>query len=128
VGPFFFCTCRVRPNGWHSPRAAGPVGGLGSARSPRVGRAGNSARFRWPPGQARRFRPDGSNLPWVIEHLRSTNIDRFKDWLRHVRTGLPDLENVRVVEPEDDKHRYLVLCYENGLEVPSWMASDGTLR
>jgi hypothetical protein len=45
-----------------------------------------------------------------------------------VRTGLPDLENVRVVEPEDDKHRYLVLCYENGLEVPSWMASDGTLR
>ena len=81
-----------------------------------------------PPGQARRFKPDGSNLPWVIEHLRSTNTERFKDWLRHVRTGLPDLENVRVVEREDDKHRYLVLCYEGGLEVPSWMASDGTLR
>ncbi len=27
-----------------------------------------------------------------------------------------------------DKHRYLVIRYQGGLEVPSWMASDGTLR
>jgi predicted ATPase len=81
-----------------------------------------------PPGQVRRFKPDGSNLPWVVDYLRSANAERFGDWLKHVRTALPDLENVRVVEREDDKHRYLVLCYEGGLEVPSWMASDGTLR
>ena len=29
---------------------------------------------------------------------------------------------------DDDRHRYLVLIYSGGLEVPSWMASDGTLR
>ena len=41
---------------------------------------------------------------------------------------MPDLESIRIVEREDDKHRYLVLGYRGGLEVPSWMASDGTLR
>lgn len=81
-----------------------------------------------PPGQERRFKPDGSNLPWVVEHLRTLDEDRFRDWLRHVATALPDLQDVRVVEREDDKHRYLVLVYADGLEVPSWMASDGTLR
>jgi predicted ATPase len=32
------------------------------------------------------------------------------------------------VEREDDKHRYLMLKYASGLEIPSWMASDVTLR
>lgn len=27
-----------------------------------------------------------------------------------------------------DRHRYLMLRYGGGLDVPSWMASDGTLR
>ncbi len=81
-----------------------------------------------PPGQVRRFKPDGSNLPWVVDYLRTANKEHFDNWIKHVRTALPDLENVRVVEREDDKHRYLVLCYKGGLEVPSWMASDGTLR
>jgi predicted ATPase len=80
------------------------------------------------PGQGRKFKTDGSNLPWVVEHLRTTNVERFKEWIRHVQTALPDLEDVRVVQREDDKHAYLVLCYRGGLQVPSWMASDGTLR
>jgi predicted ATPase len=42
--------------------------------------------------------------------------------------ALPDLQSVRTVVREDDRHRYLVLAYSGGLEVPSWMASDGTLR
>jgi len=90
----------------------------------------NSANIRKasPPGQERRFKPDGSNLPWVVEHLRTLDESRFRDWLRHVATALPDLVNIRVVEREDDKHRYLVLVYAGELEVPSWMASDGTLR
>ncbi len=45
-----------------------------------------------------------------------------------MRTALPDLENIRTVERPDDRHRYLVLEYAGGLSVPSWMASDGTLR
>lgn len=80
------------------------------------------------PGQVRGFKPDGSNLPGVIEQLRDKHPDKFRNWLEHVRTALPNIEDIRTVEREDDKHRYLVLCYTGGLEVPSWMASDGTLR
>ena len=81
-----------------------------------------------PPGQVRGFKPDGSNVPWVVNDLKEQAPDRFGDWVAHVRTALPDLMTVRTVQREDDKHRYLVLCYDGGLEVPSWVASDGTLR
>ena len=80
-----------------------------------------------PPGQIRGFKPDGSNLPWVIDNLQKTP-DRFNEWIEHLKTALPDLENIRTIERPDDKHRYLIICYNGGLEVPSWMASDGTLR
>ena len=81
-----------------------------------------------PPGQGTRFRPDGSNLPWVIDHLRSKARDRFDAWIRHLRTALSDVADITTVERPDDKHRYLKIRYANGLEVPSWMVSDGTLR
>lgn len=81
-----------------------------------------------PPGQARRFRTDGANLPWIIADLERKDASRFRSWIEHLRTALPDLESLRTVEREDDKHRYLLLRYRGGLEVPSWMASDGTLR
>jgi len=81
-----------------------------------------------PPKQGRGFKTDGSNLPWVVEELKQANHERFKDWVKHLGTALPDLKDIRTVEREDDKHRYLMLKYDNGLEIPSWMASDGTLR
>jgi len=81
-----------------------------------------------PPGQIRRFKPDGSNLPWVIWDLEKRAPDKFKEWIAHLRTALPDLRGVRTVERPDDRHRYMMLIYEDDLEVPSWMASDGTLR
>lgn len=81
-----------------------------------------------PPGQGRNFKADGSNLPWVVDHLKNSDTDRFSNWISHLRTALPDLENIRTIEREDDRHRYLMLEYAGGLKVPSWMASDGTLR
>ncbi len=81
-----------------------------------------------PPGQARRYKTDGSNLPWVVEDLRKNNPDHFKEWISHLRTALPDIEDIRTVEREDDRHRYLVLRYAGGLDVPSSVVSDGTLR
>lgn len=81
-----------------------------------------------PPGQIRGFKPDGSNLPWVIENLKQKSPDRFRDWVAHLQTALPDIENLLTIERNDDKHRYLVIRYKGGLEVPSWVASDGTLR
>lgn len=81
-----------------------------------------------PPRQGPGYNTDGSNLPWVVERLRSTEPDRFKDWLSHLGTALPDLEDVLTVERADDRHRYLQLQYRGGLRVPSWTTSDGTLR
>lgn len=81
-----------------------------------------------PPGQPKGFRPDGSNLPWMIEALGKNHPDRYQEWIQHLKTSLPDLENIRTVERPEDRHRYLMVCYKNNLEVPSWMVSDGTLR
>jgi len=81
-----------------------------------------------PPGQVRRFKPDGSNLPWVIDEFARNSPQRFREWISHLQTALPDLKDIRTVERPDDKHRYLVLRYDGGAEVPSWVASDGTLR
>lgn len=71
---------------------------------------------------------DGTNLPWLVERLRWTDRPSFDEWLGHVGTALPDLEDLRVVERPDDRHAYLMLRYRNGVTAPSWTASDGTLR
>jgi predicted ATPase len=82
-----------------------------------------------PPGTTSAFLPDGSNLPWVVQELmKAKHRERFRRWLEHVRTALPELHGARTIERPEDRHRYLVLEFENGLEVPSWGVSDGTLR
>ena len=82
-----------------------------------------------PPNQGRGMKPDGSNLPWVIRDLsEAKNRQRFEWWIEHLRTALPDIESIRAREMEDTRHCYLIIRYKGGLEVPSWMASDGTLR
>ncbi len=80
------------------------------------------------PGQARAFSPDGSNLPWVIESLREKDFQRYRQWIAQIRTALPDIEDVTTVELPDTRHRFLQIVYQGGLKVPSWTASDGTLR
>ena len=74
------------------------------------------------------FLPDGANLPGVIEELREESHDEYMEWIRHVRTTLTDLRSISVVEREEDRFAYVVLNYETGVRVPSWMASDGTMR
>jgi predicted ATPase len=80
----------------------------------------------FPPHRKARF--DGSNLARFVVELKRDHRQSFKDWQEHLRTTLPDLEEVRVVLRADDRSRYIVLRYANGVEVPSWMLSDGTLR
>lgn len=81
-----------------------------------------------PPGAPKFFLPDGSNLPWAVEILKSRDKQRYSAWLAHVRTALPDLKAIRTVERSEDRSRYLIIEYESGLKVPSWLVSDGTLR
>lgn len=80
-----------------------------------------------PPGLGLGFKVDGSNLPWVVARARQ-NPPMFRRWLDHVRTALEDIEDIDTVEREEDKHRYLLVRYRNGADVPSWLLSDGTLR
>jgi predicted ATPase len=80
-----------------------------------------------PPGLGRRFQTDGSNLPWVIAELRKDQ-RQFSAWLEHVRTALEDIRDIQTIERPEDKHSYVVIEYANGAKVPSWLASDGTLR
>ena len=81
-----------------------------------------------PPQSPRSFLPDGSNLPWVIDDLKQRHPERLSLWVEHLRTALPDVRGLDTVERPEDRHRYLVLEYETGLRVPSWLISDGTLR
>jgi predicted ATPase len=80
-----------------------------------------------PPGQSHHFKTDGSNLPWVINDLKK-NHKKFSQWIEHIQTALPDINDITTVEREEDRHRYLKIKYDNGIDVPSWLVSDGTLR
>jgi predicted ATPase len=86
-----------------------------------------SIREASPPGQIKKFKTDGSNLPWVINDLKQDK-KRYKRWIAHIQTALPDLIDIDTVEREDDKHRYLRVYYQGNIRVPSWLVSDGTLR
>ena len=71
---------------------------------------------------------DGSTLARLVFQLQTDSKDRFGRWIEHVQTALPDLDSIRTVLRPEDKHRYLMLRYKNGIEAPSWVVSDGTLR
>ncbi len=90
----------------------------------------NSQAMRAPcrPDAPLAFRPDGSNLPLVMRHLQQAQPERFQRWLAHVQTVLPHLQSLEVREREVDRFPYLVAQFAPGIEVPSWLLSDGTLR
>ena len=81
-----------------------------------------------PPTRVSGFLPDGSNLPWVVARLRREDQERHRAWIAHLKTALPDLVDITTIERPEDKHCYMVYEYEEGLKVPSWLVSDGTLR
>lgn len=94
----------------------------------RVTLPSQAMRLPSPPAKAKELLPDGSNLPHVTHALERDHSDRHRLWLHHIREFLPNVKTITTREREEDRQRYLVLSYENGLEVPSWLVSDGTLR
>ena len=81
-----------------------------------------------PPTRVSGFLPDGSNLPWVVARLRQEEPDRYRGWIEHLRTALPELADIATFERPEDKHCYMIYEYAGGVKVPSWLVSDGTLR
>lgn len=90
----------------------------------------NSQAMRRPasPRSPLTYQPDGSNLAVVLAELKKKNRAAYEQWLEHVRTAIPDLTSIDVEERAEDRHLYIVAKYSNGLKVPSWLISDGTLR
>lgn len=81
---------------------------------------------------------DGTNLARVVGRLLGANgglgpywapqDSPVAHWTEHLRYALPDLVNIGWARRQADNAEYLMLRYENGLEAPSWVLSDGTLR
>jgi predicted ATPase len=81
---------------------------------------------------------DGTNLARVVGRLLGANGGlgpfwaehgtQVSNWAEHLRYALPDLVNIGWARRQADNAEYLTLRYENGLEAPSWVLSDGTLR
>lgn len=80
------------------------------------------------PTRSSRFRPDGANLPHVVDSFMNDYPTRYEDWLMHVQEALPDIARLSIRTQPWDSHRYLVVHYRNGLEAPSWVVSEGTIR
>lgn len=75
-----------------------------------------------------RLASDGSNLPVIVAQLHDKNPERFEWWIGHLQTVLPDLDTVMVVEQHGNPTDHIAIQYKNGVQVPSWLLSDGTLR
>ncbi len=94
----------------------------------RIALSGEAMRRTSPPGRSDLYLPDGSNLPHLVSHAQNERPDRYADWIMHVREALPDVERITERVQPWDGHRYLNVHYRNGLEAPSWLVSEGTLR
>jgi predicted ATPase len=94
----------------------------------RIALSGEDMRLPAPPLDPKEYLPDGSNLPHVVHALETDHPESYKRWVRHVSEALPEVVGVTTLERQEDRHRYLVLRYQSGLEAPSWVVSDGTLR
>lgn len=81
---------------------------------------------------------DGTNLARVVGRLLGANgglgpywadaDSPVQHWTEHLKFALPDLERIGWARRQADNAEYLLLRYANGLEAPSWVLSDGTLR
>lgn len=80
-----------------------------------------------PAGSSPDFLPDGSNLPWVV-HALEQDPELKARWIEHIATSLDDLKDIQTRIKEEDRSRYIEVHYHSGLEAPSWVLSDGTLR
>lgn len=74
------------------------------------------------------LRGNAANLAWVVKRFQKRSRPAYDEWVSHVQTALPKLKSIQGVEDRNDRHAHLVLEYDSGLKVPSWTASEGTLR
>ncbi len=74
------------------------------------------------------FQADGSSLPWQVFDLQEEDPQGLLEWTELVHMALPCINSVIATKREDDGHCYLLVTYNNGMEVPSSSLSHGTLH
>lgn len=89
--------------------------------------SGEQMRLPCSSARKRRFRADGSNLPWVLHRLQQ-NPARFAQWLAHIKEALPEFSGVTTVLRARDDYRYITARVAEDVALPSWALSDGTLH
>jgi predicted ATPase len=85
-----------------------------------------SMRQASPPLKKAGFAPDGSNLPHMVAALPDTMAGK-RAWIEHIQTVLP-ISDIRVITMQENNSKYLVVIDQNGVKIPAWHLSDGTLR
>ncbi len=95
-------------------------------------------RFPCPATRGTELDLDGTNLARVVGQLLGANGGvgakwsrpgtAVGNWAEHLRYALPSLTSIGWSRRLADNAEYLLLRYANGLEAPSWVLSDGTLR
>ncbi|HEX3748074.1 MAG TPA: AAA family ATPase [Bryobacteraceae bacterium] len=95
----------------------------------------NSPAMRQPAAATRstELELDGTNLARVVGSLLRNGAatggrEALARWTEHLRYALEDLESIGWAARQPDNAEYLVLRFDGGLECPSWLLSDGTLR
>jgi predicted ATPase len=71
---------------------------------------------------------NGENLPRLIRTLQTRRPELYLNWLAHMRIFFPSLQDIEVIQRPEDHALYVMLHQDNGLRVPSWSVSAGTLR
>ena len=81
-----------------------------------------------PPTRALTMLFDGSNLPWLVARFRKVDSKQYRYWIEHLQMVVPDLTDISTIERPEDRHCYMNYKFFDGMELPSWMISEGTLR
>ena len=81
-----------------------------------------------PPSRAVTMLFDGSNLPWLVAGFRKVESKQYRNWIEHLQMVIPDLVDISTIERPEDRHCYMIYKFFDGMELPSWMISESTLR
>lgn len=81
-----------------------------------------------PPERGNDFVNIGASLAWQVWRLQDKPPEAMEAWTSHVRTALPDVCKIESVLQQWDNRRFVRIQYENGVQVPAWILSEGTLR
>ncbi|MEO5347714.1 MAG: AAA family ATPase [Magnetococcus sp. YQC-9] len=101
-------------------------------------------RLPCPATRSKELELDGTNLARVVGRLLEESAGNtahdhpmldhqaqespLEAWTDHLRYALPELKEISWGQRKPDNAEYIELLFQDGLQCPSWLVSDGTLR